>query len=93
MGRDIRGTVDFIQCEFIDPDMPLSIPHNTGHLLQEWPELVYPPYANGPGYVISANIARDIASRHANQSLRVRSIFALTEPRHPLPYHTYHHRP
>ncbi|XP_051184422.1 hydroxyproline O-galactosyltransferase GALT2 [Lolium perenne] len=38
---------------------------------EEWPELVYPPYANGPGYVISANIARDIASRHANQSLRL----------------------
>uniref|UniRef100_A0ACD5ZXY6 Uncharacterized protein n=2 Tax=Avena sativa TaxID=4498 RepID=A0ACD5ZXY6_AVESA len=38
---------------------------------EEWPELVYPPYANGPGYVISANIARDIVSRHANQSLRL----------------------
>ena len=40
--------------------------------LQEWPEAVYPPYANGPGYVLSIDIARDIASRHANHSLRVR---------------------
>ncbi|OEL14377.1 Hydroxyproline O-galactosyltransferase GALT6 [Dichanthelium oligosanthes] len=38
---------------------------------EEWPEAVYPPYANGPGYVISIDIARDIASRHANQSLRL----------------------
>lgn len=38
---------------------------------EEWPERVYPPYANGPGYVISVDIARDIASRHANQSLRL----------------------
>ncbi|KAL6622642.1 hypothetical protein ACP70R_032521 [Stipagrostis hirtigluma subsp. patula] len=38
---------------------------------EEWPEAVYPPYANGPGYVLSVDIARDIASRHANQSLRL----------------------
>ncbi|KAM0849245.1 hypothetical protein ACQ4PT_053853 [Festuca glaucescens] len=49
----------------------LHRPLRYGHLVQEWPELVYPPYANGPGYVISANIARDIVSCHANQSLRL----------------------
>uniref|UniRef100_A0A0D9Y1E4 Galectin domain-containing protein n=1 Tax=Leersia perrieri TaxID=77586 RepID=A0A0D9Y1E4_9ORYZ len=38
---------------------------------EEWPESVYPPYANGPGYVISIDIARDIVSRHANHSLRL----------------------
>ncbi|WVZ91253.1 hypothetical protein U9M48_037449 [Paspalum notatum var. saurae] len=38
---------------------------------EEWPEAVYPPYANGPGYVLSADIARDIALRHANHSLRL----------------------
>ncbi|BAT18070.1 Os12g0613850 [Oryza sativa Japonica Group] len=38
---------------------------------EEWPEFVYPPYANGPGYVISIDIARDIVSRHANHSLRL----------------------
>nr|CAB3462626.1 unnamed protein product [Digitaria exilis] len=38
---------------------------------EEWPEAVYPPYANGPGYVLSIDIARDIASQHANHSLRL----------------------
>lgn len=40
-------------------------------LKQEWPEEVYPPYANGPGYIISNDIARFITSQYANQSLRV----------------------
>jgi hypothetical protein len=38
---------------------------------QEWPESVYPNYANGPGYVISADIARYIVSEFDNQTLRV----------------------
>ncbi|XP_043689534.1 hydroxyproline O-galactosyltransferase GALT2-like [Telopea speciosissima] len=38
---------------------------------EEWPEAVYPPYANGPGYIISSDIARFVVSQHANQSLRV----------------------
>ncbi|OEL27072.1 Hydroxyproline O-galactosyltransferase GALT2 [Dichanthelium oligosanthes] len=38
---------------------------------EEWPEDIYPPYANGPGYVISGDIAKFIASQHANQSLRL----------------------
>ncbi|KAJ4981493.1 hypothetical protein NE237_032330 [Protea cynaroides] len=38
---------------------------------EEWPEDVYPPYANGPGYVISSDIASFIVSQHANQSLRL----------------------
>ncbi|XP_074574123.1 hydroxyproline O-galactosyltransferase GALT2-like [Curcuma longa] len=38
---------------------------------EEWPEEVYPPYANGPGYIISNDIARFVASQHANQSLRL----------------------
>ncbi|XP_066352742.1 hydroxyproline O-galactosyltransferase GALT2-like isoform X2 [Miscanthus floridulus] len=37
----------------------------------EWPEDIYPPYANGPGYVISGDIAKFIVSQHANQSLRL----------------------
>lgn len=37
----------------------------------EWPEDIYPPYANGPGYVISGDIAKFIVSLHANQSLRL----------------------
>lgn len=38
---------------------------------EEWPEEVYPPYANGPGYVISIDIAKFIISQRANQSLRL----------------------
>ncbi|XP_031285856.1 hydroxyproline O-galactosyltransferase GALT2 isoform X1 [Pistacia vera] len=38
---------------------------------EEWPEEVYPPYANGPGYVISSDIAKFIVSKHGNQSLRL----------------------
>jgi hypothetical protein len=38
---------------------------------EEWPEPVYPPYANGPGYVITTDIAKDIVSQHANHSLRL----------------------
>ncbi|XP_011620767.1 hydroxyproline O-galactosyltransferase GALT2 [Amborella trichopoda] len=38
---------------------------------EEWLEEVYPPYANGPGYIISSDIARFIVSQHANHSLRL----------------------
>ncbi|EMS67280.1 putative beta-1,3-galactosyltransferase 19 [Triticum urartu] len=36
----------------------------------EWEEEVYPPYANGPGYVISSDIAEYIVSKFDNQKLR-----------------------
>lgn len=44
-----------------------------GHilLLQEWPEEVYPPYANGPAYVISSDIVTFILSQHKDRRLRV----------------------
>jgi hypothetical protein len=42
--------------------------------MQEWPEEVYPNYANGPGYVISSDIARYIVSEFDNQTLRVRML-------------------
>ncbi|XP_052179995.1 hydroxyproline O-galactosyltransferase GALT2 [Diospyros lotus] len=38
---------------------------------EEWPEEAYPPYANGPGYIISIDIAKFIISQHANRSLRL----------------------
>ncbi|KAJ0963202.1 hypothetical protein J5N97_028324 [Dioscorea zingiberensis] len=38
---------------------------------EEWPEEVYPPYANGPGYIITADIAKFIASQYVNGSLRL----------------------
>ncbi|BAF13525.2 Os03g0803600, partial [Oryza sativa Japonica Group] len=38
---------------------------------EEWQEEVYPPYANGPGYVISSDIAQYIVSEFDNQTLRL----------------------
>ncbi|KAM6551991.1 hypothetical protein CsatB_001799 [Cannabis sativa] len=38
---------------------------------EEWPEEVYPPYANGPGYIISSDIAKFVVSQHGNRSLRL----------------------
>ncbi|XWS16023.1 hypothetical protein CRYUN_Cryun34aG0050600 [Craigia yunnanensis] len=38
---------------------------------EEWPEEVYPPYANGPGYIISSDIAKFIVSQHGNRKLRL----------------------
>jgi hypothetical protein len=49
----------------------LSVLTPVNKLPQEWPEDIYPPYANGPGYVISGDIGKFIVSQHANQSLRV----------------------
>ncbi|TVU41339.1 hypothetical protein EJB05_14846, partial [Eragrostis curvula] len=38
---------------------------------QEWPEEEYPAYANGPGYVISADIADFIMSEYTKKNLRL----------------------
>ncbi|KAL1335663.1 hypothetical protein HN51_030134 [Arachis hypogaea] len=38
---------------------------------EEWPEEVYPPYANGPAYVISEDIVNYIVSQHKNRNLRL----------------------
>ncbi|KAK4799102.1 hypothetical protein SAY86_024467 [Trapa natans] len=38
---------------------------------EEWPEEEYPPYANGPGYVLSADIARFIVSEFERLRLRL----------------------
>ncbi|KAK9267448.1 hypothetical protein L1049_009874 [Liquidambar formosana] len=38
---------------------------------EEWPQEVYPPYANGPGYIISSDIAKFVISQHGNRSLRL----------------------
>ncbi|CAI9757458.1 unnamed protein product [Fraxinus pennsylvanica] len=37
---------------------------------KEWPEEVYPPYANGPGYIISSDIANFILSDFERHRLR-----------------------
>lgn len=38
---------------------------------EEWPEEVYPPYANGPGYIVSSDIANFIVSGFEKQKLRL----------------------
>ncbi|XP_027123825.1 hydroxyproline O-galactosyltransferase GALT6-like isoform X1 [Coffea arabica] len=38
---------------------------------EEWPEEVYPPYANGPGYILSSDIANFIVSGFEKQKLRL----------------------
>ncbi|KAL8529642.1 hypothetical protein ACS0TY_006903 [Phlomoides rotata] len=38
---------------------------------EEWAEGVYPPYANGPGYIISSDIANSILSDFDKHKLRV----------------------
>ncbi|CAL9108475.1 unnamed protein product [Musa acuminata var. zebrina] len=38
---------------------------------EEWPEEDYPPYANGPGYVLSTDIARFIVSEFEKHKLRL----------------------
>ncbi|CAL9086173.1 unnamed protein product, partial [Musa textilis] len=37
---------------------------------EEWPEEDYPPYANGPGYVVSADIAHFVISEFEKHTLR-----------------------
>jgi hypothetical protein len=43
---------------------------------EEWPEEDYPIYANGPGYVISSDIADAILSEFLNHKLRVAQLIA-----------------
>lgn len=38
---------------------------------EEWPEEDYPPYANGPGYVVSSDIAHYIVSEFEKHKLRL----------------------
>ncbi|XP_073004870.1 hydroxyproline O-galactosyltransferase GALT6-like [Typha latifolia] len=38
---------------------------------EEWPEEDYPPYANGPGYVVSSDIAQFVVSEFENGTLRL----------------------
>lgn len=41
------------------------------NLFQEWPEEDYPAYANGPGYILSSDIAEYIVSEFEKHKLRV----------------------
>jgi beta-1,3-galactosyltransferase len=39
--------------------------------LQEWPHDAYPPWAHGPGYIISRDIAKFIVRGHQERDLKV----------------------
>ncbi|KAG6496865.1 beta-1,3-galactosyltransferase GALT1-like [Zingiber officinale] len=39
--------------------------------LQEWPDEKYPPWAHGPGYVVSRDIAESVHKRHKEGSLKM----------------------
>lgn len=38
---------------------------------EEWPEEAYPPYANGPGYIVSSEVAEYVASKFEDHKLRL----------------------
>ncbi|KAJ4712207.1 Hydroxyproline O-galactosyltransferase [Melia azedarach] len=50
----------------VDGKHVTSFPYRT-----EWPEEDYPPYANGPGYILSSDIAQSIASDFESHKLRL----------------------
>lgn len=39
---------------------------------QEWPHSSYPPWAHGPGYIVSEDIARFIVKGHQEMELMVK---------------------
>ncbi|KNA10091.1 hypothetical protein SOVF_147620 [Spinacia oleracea] len=45
---------------------------------EEWPDEIYPPYADGPGYIVSSDIARFIVREFQKNRLRVRQISFLS---------------
>lgn len=40
--------------------------------VKEWPEETYPPWAHGPGYVVSSDIAKTISSKQRKGRLKVK---------------------
>ncbi|KAK2636309.1 hypothetical protein Ddye_031101 [Dipteronia dyeriana] len=38
---------------------------------EEWPEEEYPPYANGPGYIVSSDIAQSVVAEFEKHTLRL----------------------
>lgn len=47
-------------------------------IVQEWPEEDYPAYANGPGYIVSSDIASFIVSEFEKHKLRVNKSSSFT---------------
>lgn len=42
------------------------------YFAQEWPHALYPPWAHGPGYIISRDIAKFIVRGHQESDLKVK---------------------
>lgn len=40
-------------------------------LMKEWPEETYPPWAHGPGYVVSHDIGKAVYKRYKEGRLKV----------------------
>ena len=47
-------------------------------MLQEWADPSYPPWAMGPGYIISSDIARFVVDSHYRRRLKVRKLQILS---------------
>lgn len=45
---------------------------NYHSVAQEWPHASYPPWAHGPGYIISRDIAKFIVRGHHERDLKVK---------------------
>lgn len=43
--------------------------------MQEWSNEMYPPWAHGPGYIISRDIAEFVVQGHEERYLQVSSLF------------------
>lgn len=42
--------------------------------MQEWPVEAYPPWAHGPGYIVSRDIAKFIVHGHQERTLQVTTL-------------------
>jgi hypothetical protein len=42
--------------------------------MQEWPEESYPPWAHGPGYIVSQDIAKEVYRKHKRGELKVHAL-------------------
>lgn len=42
--------------------------------MKEWPHASYPPWAHGPGYIVSRDIAKFIVRGHQEMDLQVSSV-------------------
>lgn len=47
------------------------------HVFKEWPHASYPPWAHGPGYIISRDIAKFIVRGHQERDLKVKFTYKL----------------